>query len=87
MFVGSPDFLDEKELVTRKKSFSALFACFALALFCAAKTKILASKPSWILTILLFRLDEYDMSDQAKDITVRASLLIRKEKHEKRIRF
>ena len=73
-----------------KKS-AALFACFALALSsCAAAPKDTSLKAQLDLKITIFTLplDEYDMSDQAEDITYRAYLLILKECYaKKRIRF
>lgn len=64
-----------------KKS-AALFACFALALSsCAATPKdtSLKAQLDFENNYITLPLDEYDRSDQAEDITVRASLLIRKE--------
>ena len=69
-----------------KKS-SVLFACFALALSsCAAAPKDTSFKAQLDFenNYITLPLDEYDMSDQAKDITVRASLLIRKECYAKK---
>ena len=69
-----------------KKS-AALFACFALALSsCAATPKdtSLKAQLDFENNYITLPLDEYDMSDQAKDITGRASLLIRKECYAKK---
>ena len=69
-----------------KKS-AALLACFALALSsCAAAPKDTSFKAQLDFenNYITLPLDEYDMSDQAKDITVRASLLIRKECYAKK---
>ena len=69
-----------------KKS-SALFACFALALSsCAATPKdtSLKAQLDFENNYITLPLDEYDMSDQALDITYRASLLIRKECYAKK---
>ena len=69
-----------------KKS-AALLACFALALSsCAAAPKdtSLKAQLDFENNYITLPLDEYDMSDQALDITVRASLLIRKECYAKK---
>ncbi|MCP8996033.1 hypothetical protein [Rothia sp. P3C3.S176] len=69
-----------------KKS-AALFACFALALSsCAATPKdtSLKAQLDFENNYITLPLDEYDMSDQAEDITVRASLLILKECYAKK---
>ena len=69
-----------------KKS-AALLACFALALSsCAAAPKdtSLKAQLDFENNYITLPLDEYDMSDQAQDITGRASLLIRKECYAKK---
>ena len=69
-----------------KKS-AALFACFALALSsCAAAPKDTSFKAQldYENNYITLPLDEYDRSDQAEDITVRASLLILKECYAKK---
>ena len=69
-----------------KKS-AALLACFALALSsCAAAPKDTSFKAQLDFenNYITLPLDEYDRSDQALDITVRASLLIRKECYAKK---
>ena len=69
-----------------KKS-AALFACFALALSsCAAAPKDtgLKAQLDFENNYITLPLDEYDMSDQAQDITYRAHLLIRKECYAKK---
>lgn len=65
----------------------ALFACFALALSsCAATPKdtSLKAQLDFENNYITLPLDEYDRSDQAEDITVRASLLILKECYAKK---
>ena len=69
-----------------KKS-AALFACFALALSsCAAAPKdtSLKAQLDFENNYITLPLDEYDMSDQAEDITYRAYLLILKECYAKK---
>lgn len=69
-----------------KKS-SALLACFALALSsCAAAPKdtSLKAQLDFENNYITLPLDEYDMSDQALDITYRAYLLILKECYAKK---
>lgn len=69
-----------------KKS-AALFACFVLALSsCAAAPKDTSFKAQLDFenNYITLPLDEYDRSDQAEDITVRASLLILKECYAKK---
>ena len=69
-----------------KKS-AALLACFALALSsCAAAPKDTSFKAQLDFenNYITLPLDEYDRSDQAEDITVRASLLILKECYAKK---
>ena len=69
-----------------KKS-AALFACFALALSsCAAAPKDTSFKAQLDFenNYITLPLDEYDMSDQALDITYRAYLLILKECYAKK---
>ena len=69
-----------------KKS-AALFACFALTLSsCAAAPKDTSFKAQLDFenNYITLPLDEYDRSDQAEDITVRASLLILKECYAKK---
>ncbi|OFJ98628.1 MULTISPECIES: hypothetical protein [Rothia] len=69
-----------------KKS-AALFACFALALSsCAAAPKdtSLKAQLDFENNYITLPLDEYDMSDQALDITYRAYLLILKECYAKK---
>lgn len=69
-----------------KKS-SALLACFALALSsCAAAPKdtSLKAQLDFENNYITLPLDEYDMSDQAEDITYRAYLLILKECYAKK---
>ena len=69
-----------------KKS-AALFACFALALSsCAATPKdtSLKAQLDFENNYITLPLDEYDMSDQAEDITYRAYLLILKECYAKK---
>ena len=69
-----------------KKS-ATLLACFALALSsCAAAPKdtSLKAQLDFENNYITLPLDEYDMSDQALDITYRASLLIRKECYAKK---
>ena len=69
-----------------KKS-AALFACFALALSsCAAAPKdtSLKAQLDFENNYITLPLDEYDMSDQAEDITGRAYLLILKECYAKK---
>ena len=69
-----------------KKS-SALLACFALALSsCAAAPKDtgLKAQLDFENNYITLPLDEYDMSDQALDITYRAYLLILKECYAKK---
>lgn len=66
---------------------SVLFACFALALSsCAAAPKdtSLKAQLDYENNYITLPLDEYDRSDQAEDITVRASLLILKECYAKK---
>lgn len=74
------------ESVTMKKS-AALLACFALALSsCAAAPKdtSLKAQLDFENNYITLPLDEYDMSDQALDITYRAYLLILKECYAKK---
>ena len=69
-----------------KKS-AALLACFALALSsCAAAPKDTSFKAQLDFenNYITLPLDEYDMSDQALDITYRAYLLILKECYAKK---
>lgn len=69
-----------------KKS-AALLACFALALSsCAAAPKdtSLKAQLDFENNYITLPLDEYDMSDQAEDITYRAYLLILKECYAKK---
>ena len=69
-----------------KKS-AALFACFALTLSsCAATPKdtSLKAQLDFENNYITLPLDEYDMSDQAEDITYRAYLLILKECYAKK---
>ena len=69
-----------------KKS-AALLACFALALSsCAAAPKdtSLKAQLDFENNYITLPLDEYDMSDQALDITYRAYLLILKECYAKK---